>query len=227
MHDAPKMAALVAANPATFIGDDRLTLITTVCRLSFVNFEKPSVPKGTTKDPRYSCSIILPTDADMSVLAGAAQAAWAIGPLPHAKPARSPFNLQKTMADKGYKGYAETGYYFSAETKNPLESQLFDVDMSPASAAKFYSGCYARVKVQAFAYNTAGNNGVKFWLQAAQFICDGEKLGGSDPAAGFTAGVKAAAAFGGTTGFAGAVAPQASAGGPAVTPKANGGASFF
>lgn len=41
-----------------------------------------------------------------------------------------------------------------------------------------YSGCYARVSIRAFPYNTAGNKGVSFGLNNVQFLRDGEPLGG-------------------------------------------------
>jgi hypothetical protein len=42
----------------------------------------------------------------------------------------------------------------------------------------FYSGCFARATVRAFAYSNKGNNGVAFGLQNIQKLRDGDPLGG-------------------------------------------------
>jgi hypothetical protein len=43
---------------------------------------------------------------------------------------------------------------------------------------EFYSGCYARATVTAYAYDVQGNKGVAFGLQNLQKLGDGEVLGG-------------------------------------------------
>lgn len=53
------------------------------------------------------------------------------------------------------------------QAKNPIESE-----------DEFYSGCYARAVLIAFAYENSGNNGVSFTLQNLQKWGDGEKLSG-------------------------------------------------
>jgi hypothetical protein len=42
----------------------------------------------------------------------------------------------------------------------------------------FYSGCYARATLTAFAYDKLGNKGVAFGLQNIQKLKDGEHLSG-------------------------------------------------
>lgn len=41
-----------------------------------------------------------------------------------------------------------------------------------------YSGCYARVSMNAYAYNTNGNKGLTFGLNHVQKLADGDNLGG-------------------------------------------------
>jgi hypothetical protein len=53
---------------------------------------------------------------------------------------------------------------------------------------EIYSGCYARVCVSLFPYNTAGKRGIGIGLEAVQKLRDGDPLGG---------GVSVADAFGG------------------------------
>jgi hypothetical protein len=44
--------------------------------------------------------------------------------------------------------------------------------------SKFYGGCWAKANVNAGAYDHGGNYGVTFYLNAAQFVADGEPFGG-------------------------------------------------
>ncbi|MBC1272660.1 DUF2815 family protein [Listeria booriae] len=44
--------------------------------------------------------------------------------------------------------------------------------------SEMYSGCYGRVSLQFFAYNTAGNKGITCSLQNVQKVADGERLSG-------------------------------------------------
>jgi len=55
--------------------------------------------------------------------------------------------------------------------------------------SEVYSGCYARVSMVAFVYNTAGKKGVSFGLRNVQKLEDGEALAGgrSDPEEDFDA----------------------------------------
>lgn len=46
----------------------------------------------------------------------------------------------------------------------------------------FYSGCYAKAMVTAFAYDVNGNKGVSFALIGVQKVKDGERLGGTSRA---------------------------------------------
>ena len=51
------------------------------------------------------------------------------------------------------------------------------------AANDFVSGDYGRVSVTAWAYDTAGNTGVSFWLNNIQLLEKGESLGGKSSAA--------------------------------------------
>jgi len=48
--------------------------------------------------------------------------------------------------------------------------------------SEVYSGCYARVTMVAFAFNTQGNKGVSFGLRNVQKLRDGEPFGGGSRA---------------------------------------------
>lgn len=183
--DDQTLAKLLASYPVQSHGDDGMTVITCPARLSFVHFDKPHAMKGATKDPRFSCLIILPVAANLGPLIAAAQIAWAGSPLRDKAPKMMPFKKQSEMLAKGYDGFGETGFYINAETKtNP---DLFDIAMQSAPADAFYSGVWARVKVRASAYDVSGNNGVKFWLQGVQKFADDTKFSGGSSADGFSA----------------------------------------
>lgn len=77
-------------------------------------------------------------------------------------------------------------WVFTASNKNPV--QMVDAGMNPiVQKGELYSGCYARVCVSVFAYNSNGKRGVGFGLEAVQKLRDGDPLGG---------GVSVADAFG-------------------------------
>ena len=78
-------------------------------------------------------------------------------------------------------------WVFTASNKNPV--QMVDAGMNPiVQKGELYSGCYARVCVSVFAYNSNGKRGIGFGLEAVQKLHDGDPLGG---------GVSVADAFGG------------------------------
>ena len=73
-------------------------------------------------------------------------------------------------------------WVFTASSKNPVS--LVDAGMNPiVQKGELYSGCYARVCVSLFPYNTAGKRGIGIGLEAVQKLRDGEPLGGKASAA--------------------------------------------
>lgn len=68
-------------------------------------------------------------------------------------------------------------YYMSISSK--VQPGLVDRNKMPIlDNSSLYSGCYVRVAMGAFAYNTNGNKGVSFGLNHVQKLRDGEPLGG-------------------------------------------------
>jgi hypothetical protein len=175
--------------PTVTHGDDGMTVITCVARLAYVHFDKPHQQKGTNKEPRYSCAVILPNGADQTALRAAVDKAWAASPMRAQQPKSATFKDQKTQFDKKRDGFSETGKFFNCETKNPPD--LFGVDLKPVGVDEVYSGCWGRVKVRAQAYDVGGNTGVKFWLQGFQKFADDTKLAGGNSADGFEAAAPA------------------------------------
>lgn len=86
-------------------------------------------------------------------------------------------------------------WVFTASSKQA--PQVVDTNLNPIiNQTDVYSGCYARVCVNFFPYNSNGKRGVGIGLQAVQKLEDGEPLGGR---------VSAAEAFGS---LMGAISPQ-------------------
>lgn len=54
---------------------------------------------------------------------------------------------------------------------------MVDQNAEPMDSALLYSGCYARVAMNFYAYNTNGNRGITAGLNGIQFVRDGEPLG--------------------------------------------------
>ena len=73
-------------------------------------------------------------------------------------------------------------WVFTASSKQP--PQVVDANLNPViNQTDIYSGCYARVCVNFFPYNSNGKRGVGIGLQAVQKLEDGEPLGGRVSAA--------------------------------------------
>lgn len=73
-------------------------------------------------------------------------------------------------------------WVFTASSKQP--PQVVDINLNPIiNQSDVYSGCYARVCVNFFPYNSNGKRGVGIGLNAVQKLEDGEPLGGRVSAA--------------------------------------------
>ena len=61
---------------------------------------------------------------------------------------------------------------------------IVDADRNPVlTRSEVYSGCYARVSVNFYAFNSNGNRGIACGLGNIQKVRDGEPLGGKSSAA--------------------------------------------
>lgn len=68
-------------------------------------------------------------------------------------------------------------WVFTASSKQP--PQVVDINLNPIiNQSDVYSGCYARVCVNFFPYNSNGKRGIGIGLEAVQKLEDGEPLGG-------------------------------------------------
>lgn len=79
--------------------------------------------------------------------------------------------------DEAYKGH----YFINANSTTP--PQIVDQRVQPIlDRSQVYSGCYARVSINFYAFNSNGNKGVAAGLGNIQFVRDGEPLGGQTSA---------------------------------------------
>lgn len=158
-------------------------VVTGEVRLSYVHlFEKFSNIDGA--DPKYSV-VLLVDKNDKSTIAAIQDAQKAA--LEQGKSSKFggsiPKNWKNTFRDGDEEGDLE---------KNPeMEGCMFMTvstdrqpgivarDLSPIlDSTEVYSGCYARVSINAFPFSASGNKGVSFGLQHVQKLRDGEPLGG-------------------------------------------------
>lgn len=160
-------------------------VVTGVVRLSYANVWEPVSINGSK--PKYSVSLIIPKDDRATVDAinravenaikdGAAKFGGKIPP-------RGSLKLPLRDGDTERDDEAYKGSYF-VNANSTTAPQIVDRQVQPIlERGEVYSGCYARVSVNFYAFNSNGNRGVACGLGNIQKIRDGEPLGGKTSAA--------------------------------------------
>lgn len=98
---------------------------------------------------------------------------------------RLPF---RNGAEKDYDGYNEFVTFVSATSVRKPGIVDRDGKTVITEESAFYSGCYARATINAYAYDTDGNQGIAFGLRNIQKAKDGAAFGGGgDPTNDFDA----------------------------------------
>lgn len=170
-------------------------IVTGEVRLSYANIWEPKSIQGSK--PKYSVSLIIPKDDQETLTAinRAIDAAIAAGTAKFGgkKPNKAALKLPLRDGDVERDDEAYAGCMFlNANSLNP--PQVVDEAVAPIlDRAEVYSGCYARVSLSFYAFNTNGNKGIACGLGNIQKIRDGEPLGGGH--------VSAADDFGATADF--------------------------
>ena len=153
-------------------------------RLSYFHGWKPtSINNGPE---RYSVSVLIPKSDTETVKAinEAIDAAIEEGVAKFGgkKPNKATIKLPLRDGDierddEAYKGH----YFINAYSTTP--PQIVDKYVKPIlDRNEVYSGCYARVSLNFYAFNSNGNKGVTCGLGNIQKIRDGESLGGRSSA---------------------------------------------
>lgn len=161
------------------MGETKLT--TGKVRLSYAHVWKAkAIAEG--QDPKYSCSILIPKSDKETIAKIQSAIKQALEDGKHSKfGGKVPSNLKTPLRDgdeeRGddpvYKGH----YFINASSKSkPI---IVDRRKEPITDENdVYSGCYARVSINFYAFNTSGNRGVACGLGNIQKLGDGEVLGG-------------------------------------------------
>lgn len=157
-------------------------VITGKVRLSFVNLLEPKAFEG--QEPKYSTMLLIPKDDEKTVSAikkaiKNAYEAEKNGKLKGVKAS----NLKTTLRDGDEEfdtdEYPEfANHYFMNVSSKQAPGIIDKYKNKVDSADEVYSGVYARVSINFYAYNTAGNKGVSAGLNNVQIVAKGDYLGG-------------------------------------------------
>ena len=161
-------------------------VVTGVVRLSYANVHEPKSINGGT--PKYSVSLIIPKSDTKTLAAINAAVDAAIeegrGKFGGKIPSKSALKLPLRDGDidrPDDEAYADS-YFVNANSNTAPE--IVDKSLNPImSRSEVYSGVYARVSVNFYAFNSNGNRGVACGLGNIQKVRDGEPLGGKTSAA--------------------------------------------
>ena len=160
-------------------------VVTGIVRLSYEHVWEPASVNGST--PKYSVSLIIPKDDVKTIAAINAAIENAIkegtakfgGKVPPKGALKLPLRDGDTERDdEAYRN----AYFVNANSTTP--PQIVDRAVQPIlDRSEVYSGCYARVSINFYAFNSNGNKGVACGLGNIQKVRDGEPLGGKSSAA--------------------------------------------
>lgn len=160
-------------------------VVTGVVRLSYANiWEAASINGGK---PKFSTSIIIPKSDTKTIAAINAAIDAAIengaakfgGKIPNRAALKLP--LRDGDVEREDEAYKDSFFLNANSTTAP---QIVDRAVQPIlDRSEVYSGCYARVSINFYAFNTNGNKGVACGLGNIQKVRDGEPLGGKSSAA--------------------------------------------
>ncbi|BBE39932.1 DUF2815 family protein [Streptococcus dysgalactiae] len=154
-------------------------------RLSYAHlFEPVSINGGAEK---YSVSVLIPKDdkATIEKIEKAVDAAIeeGIAKFGGKKPNKGAIKLPLRDGDIERDDEAYKGHYF-VNANSLTAPQVVDTQLNPIlDKSEVYSGCYGRVSLSFYAFNSNGNKGVACGLNNVQKVRDGEPLGGRTTAA--------------------------------------------
>ena len=149
-------------------------------RLSYFHGWEPTSINGGPE--RYSVSVLIPKDDKETVKAinDAIDAAIeeGIAKFGGKKPNKAAIKLPLRDGDTEREDEAYAGHWF-INANSKTAPQIVDKAVKPIlDRDEVYSGCYARVSLNFYAFNSNGNKGIACGLGNIQKIRDGESLGG-------------------------------------------------
>lgn len=161
-------------------------------RLSYVHLMKPHA-MDAQQAPKFSCTILLPkSDVQGKARIDAAIEAAKQAGLMKKFGGQMPPQLPIPVYDgDGYKASGDKFgpecagcWVFSASSAADRPVEIVDRNMNKIlDPTEVYSGMYANINVNFFAYAAPGRKGIGCGLGPVQKVADGEPLGGSAPSA--------------------------------------------
>ena len=154
-------------------------------RLSYFHGWEPTSINGGPE--RYSVSVLIPKDdkETKKAINDAVDAAIeeGIAKFGGKKPNKAAIKLPLRDGDTEREDEAYAGHWF-INANSKTAPQIVDKAVKPIlDRDEVYSGCYARVSLNFYAFNSNGNKGIACGLGNIQKIRDGESLGGRSSAA--------------------------------------------
>lgn len=155
------------------------TKVIVPCRFSYLHCWEPDSINGS--GPKYSVSAIIPKSDTKTVEAIKAAVEQAKKDSVSKWGGKIPANLKLPLRDGDIdrpddEAYAGC-YFFNANSRQAPE--IVDAQVQPIlNQAEVYSGCYGRISVTFYGYNSNGNRGIAAGLGNIQKLRDGDPLGG-------------------------------------------------
>lgn len=148
-------------------------------RLSYANIWEPQSINGS--EPKYSVSLIIPKSdtATLNKIKQAIEVAKqeAISKFGGKIPANLKLPLRDGDIDRPDDEAYQNSYFINCNSKQ--KPQVVDSQVQPIlDQTEVYSGCYGRVSVTFYGFNSNGNRGVAAGLGNVQKLRDGDALGG-------------------------------------------------
>ena len=153
-------------------------------RFSYLHCWEPDSVNGG--DPKYSVSAIIPKSDTKTINAIKAAIEQAKKDSVSKWGGKVPANLKLPLRDGDIdrpddEAYAGS-YFFNANSRQA--PQVVDAKVQPIlDQSEVYSGCYGKISVTFYGYNSNGNRGIAAGLGNIQKLRDGESLGGRSNAA--------------------------------------------
>ena len=163
---------------------NKTKVITGVVRLSYANVWEPKSINGS--DEKYSVSLIIPKSDKKTIqeIKDAVKSAKQEGKSKF--DGKIPANLKHPLKDGDIEKPDEEAYkdsYFVNANSNE-RPQIVDKRVNPIlDQSEVYSGCYGKVSINFYAFNSDGNKGIACGLGNIQKIRDGEPLSSRSSAA--------------------------------------------
>lgn len=168
------------------MANSKTKVVTGVVRLSYANVWEPkAVSEGQT--PKYSVSLIIPKSDTETIdkINAAIDAAIeeGIAKFGGKKPNKAALKLPLRDGDTEREDDEAYANAYFVNANSPTAPQIVDSKVQPIlERGEVYSGVYARVSINFYAFNSSGNKGIACGLGNIQKVRDGEPLGGKSKA---------------------------------------------